>query len=160
MSVLMPTSVVIVAVLVLAYIAGTELCLPTARHALRTGDRGPWVLACRLVTAGEWSLLAVGASLLLTVEHLWQVFTATQAGKLLGLSAAGLLFAVVCWELAGRSRRHHARIMSTSLNLALPARGERRDLYERLHPQLETGSRAEQQRVLQMLFAQSSTDRD
>jgi hypothetical protein len=160
MSVLMPTSLVCVAVLVLAYIAGTELCLPTVRHALHTGDSGPWRLACRLVTAGEWSLLAVCVSLLLTLEQVWQLFSATQGGRLVGLSAAGLLVAVVCWELAGRSRRHQARVMSTSLNLALPASGERRDLYERLHPQLETGSRAEQQQVLQVLFAQSSTDRD
>jgi hypothetical protein len=160
MSVLMPTSLVIVAVLVLAYILGTELCLPSARHALRTGEGGPWTLACRLVTAGEWSVLAVFASLLLIAEQLWQVFTATQAGRLLGVSAAGLLVAVVCWELAGRSRRHHARVMSTSLNLVLPATGARRDLYQRLHPRLETGSRAEQQRVLQLLLLQPADDLD
>jgi hypothetical protein len=41
--------------------------------------------------------------------------------------------------------------MSTSLDLVLPASGVQRELYEHLHQQLETGSRAQQQRVLQCL---------
>jgi len=155
MSVLIPASLVATALLVVGYIVGTELCLPTARHALRTGDVKPWKLACRLVTAGEWAIVVVCASLLLMAEHAWQLFTATRAGNVLGLCAAGLLVAVVCWELAGRARRRYARIMSTSLDLALPASGARRDLYERLHPELETGSRAAQQRVMHSLFAES-----
>ena len=158
MSVLLPTSLVIVVVLVLAYIAGTELCQPTLRHALRTGDTGPWVAACRLVTAGEWSGIAVCVSLLLTAEHVWQLFSATQQGRLIGLSAAALLIAVSGWELAGRSRRQHARVMSTSLDLALPAGGDRRACYEQLRQPLESGSRTALQQVLQELFRQSSDE--
>lgn len=115
----------------------------------------PWKLACRLVTAGEWAIVVVCASLLLMAEHAWQLFTATQAGSAFGMCAAGLLVAVVCWELAGRARRNYARIMSTSLDLALPASGARRHLCERLHPELETGSRAAQQRFFAHLLAQS-----
>jgi len=155
MSALIPTSLAVAALLVLGYILGTELCLPTARHALRTGDMEAWKLACRLVAAGEWAVIVVCASLLLTVEQSWHLFTAMETGKVLGLAAAGLFAAVVCWELAGRSRRHYARIMSTALDLVLPGNGARRDLYERLHLQLETGSRAAQQRVLQALLAQT-----
>jgi len=160
MSVLIPTSLVIVALLALAYILGTELCLPMARQALRTGATDPWKLACRLVTAGEWAIVAACASLLLIAEHIGQLFSATPTGRILGLSAAGLLVAVVCWELAGRSRRHHARVMSTSLDLVLPATGARRERYAGLRHELESGSRAAQQRILDALFVQSPDDRD
>lgn len=156
MSALISISLAVAALFVLGYILGTELCLPTARHALRTGDTGLWRLACRLVAAGEWAIIAVCSSLLLTLEHSWHLFTALQAGKILGLSAAGLLVAVVSWEMAGRSRRHTAGVMSTSLDLVLPDSGAQRDCYEHLRAELETGSRAAQQRVLQMLLAQAS----
>jgi hypothetical protein len=156
MSALISTSLAVAALLVLGYILGTEWCLPAARYALRTGDMESWRLACRLVAAGEWAIIVVCASLLLTMEQAWHLFTAMEAGKVLGLSAAGLLLAVVCWEVAGRSRKHYAGIMSTTLDLALPESGARRELYERLHLQLETGSRAAQQRVLQALLVQAS----
>jgi hypothetical protein len=156
MSALIPTSLVVAALLVLAYIVGSELCLPTVRHALHTGETEPWRLACRLVVAGEWAVIAVGACLLLTLEHVWHLFSATPAGSVLGLSAAGLIVAATGWELAGRSRRHFTRVMSTSLDLALPASGSRRELYERLLTEFETGSRAAQQRVLQALLTEPS----
>ena len=160
MSALIPTSLVVAALLVLAYIVGTELCLPTVRHALHTGETEPWRLACRLVTAGEWAIIAVGACLLLTLEHVWHLFSATPAGSILGLSAAGVIVAATGWELAGRARRHFTRVMSTTLDLALPARGSLRERYARLRLQLETGSRAAQQQVLETLFAQSSGERE
>jgi hypothetical protein len=108
------------------------------------------------VVAGEWAVIAVGACLLLTLEHVWHLFSATPAGSVLGLSAAGLIVAATGWELAGRSRRHFTRVMSTSLDLALPASGSRRELYERLLTEFETGSRAAQQRVLQALLTEPS----
>jgi len=157
MSTLIPIGLVVSALLVLGYIVGTELCLPSARHALRTGDMEFWRLACRLVAGGEWAVITVCASFLAQVEQAWHLFTVMQAGKLSGLAAAGLFAGVVLWEIAGRSRRHLARIMSTSLGLALPAGGRQRELYERLQQQLETGSVAEQNRVLQALVAQRST---
>lgn len=160
MSTLIPIGLAVSALLVLGYIVGTEICLPSARHALRTGDMELWRLACRLVAAGEWAIIAVCASFLALAEQAWHLFTAMQAGKLSGMAAAGLMAGVVLWETAGRSRRHVARIMSTSLDLALPAGGRQRELYDRLQQQLETGSLAEQNRVLHALIAQRETPVD
>ena len=137
--------------LVLGYIVGTELCLPTARHALRTGEMDSWRLSCRLVAAGEWAIIALGTSFLMLAEHAWHLFSANMAGKITGLILAGLIAGVVLWEIAGRSRKHCARVMSTSLDLVLPARGTRREHYQHLQQQLETGPPAEQRQVLQSL---------
>lgn len=157
MSTLIPIGLVVSALLVLGYIVGTELCLPAARHALRSGDMEIWRFACRLVAGGEWAIITVCASFLAQVEDAWHLFTDMQAGKLAGLAAAGLIAGVVFWEIAGHSRRHFTRIMSTSLGLVLPASGRQRELYERLQHQLETGSVTEQNRVLQALVAQRNS---
>jgi len=151
MATLVSMGLAVSTLLVLGYIVGTELCLPTARHALHTGDMEAWWLACRLVAAGEWAIIVLCASFLLLVEYAWHLFTAITAGKILGLAAAGLVTAAVLWEVAGHSRKHHARIMSTSLDLVLPPHGIQRERYTRLQQRLETGSRAEQRRILQSL---------
>jgi hypothetical protein len=39
MSTLTPIVLAVSALLVLGYIIGTEMCLPTARHALRSGEK-------------------------------------------------------------------------------------------------------------------------
>jgi len=68
------------------------------------------------------------------------------------MAAAGLVTGWVLWEIAGRFRKRCARIMSISLDLVLPATGRQRELFERLHQKLETGSVAEQRQVLQALI--------
>jgi len=151
MSTLISIGLVVSALLVFAYIIGTELCLPRARRALRTGDVGPWLFACRLVTAGEWAIIALCGNLLVLGEHNWQLFTATVAGTYVGLSAAALVIALVVWELGAHSRKHYARIISASLDLVLPESGRQRELYERLRERLENGSVAERCQVLRAL---------
>ena len=84
-------------------------------------------------------------------EQAWHLFTVTQAGQLPGMAAAGLIAGLVLWEIAGRFRKRCARIISTSLDLVLPAAGRQRERYERLQQKLETGSVAEQRQVLQAL---------
>jgi|GEM_PF-3991266 len=64
------------------------MCLPAARRALRTGDMELWRLACRLVAAGEWTIITVCASFLVLAELAWHLFTVTQAGQLPGMAAA------------------------------------------------------------------------
>jgi hypothetical protein len=160
MSTLTPIVLAVSALLVLGYIIGTEMCLPTARHALRSGEMELWRLACGLVVAGEWSVIALCASLLLIAQQTWQLFTVMQTGKLPGLVVAGLMTGVVLWEITGRTQKRYARIMSTSLDLILPAGGRQRELYERLQQQLETGSVAERHQVLQTLLAQRDTRAD
>jgi len=157
MSTLPPIVLAVSALLVLGYIIGTEMCLPTARHALRSGEMELWRLACGLVVAGEWSVIALCASLLLIAQQTWHLFTVMQTGKLPDLVVAGLMTGVVLWEITGRTQKRYARIMSTSLNLILPAGGRQRELYERLQQQLETGSVAERHQVLQTLLAQRDT---
>jgi hypothetical protein len=160
MSILIPIGLVVSALLVLGYIIGTEMCLPTARHALRSGEMALWRLACGLVVAGEWSIIALCTSLLLIAEQTWHLFTVMQTGKLPGLVAAGLVTGVVFWEITGRTQKRYAGILSTSLNLILPASGRQRELYERLQQQLETGSVAEQHQIVQALLAQRDTRAD
>jgi len=160
MSTLTPIGLAVSALLVLGYIVGSEMCLPAARAALRSGDTELWQLACRLVAAGEWAAIAVCASSLLLAEQAWQLFTVTQTGRFLGLVAAALITGVVLREIAGRTQKRYARIMSTSLNLVLPASGRQRELYERLQQHLETGSATEQRQVLQALVAQCNTPAD
>lgn len=151
MSILIPIGLAVSALLVLGYIVGTEMCLPAARRALRTGDMEIWRLACRLVAVGEWAIIAVCASFLVLAEQAWHLFTVMLAGQLPGMAAAGLVTVVVLWEITGRFRKRCARIMSTSLDLVLPATGRQRELYERLQQKLETGSVAEQRQVLHAL---------
>jgi hypothetical protein len=151
MSTLIPIVLAVSALLVIGYIVGTELCLPSARHALRTGDMALWRFACRLVTAGEWAIITLCASLLLLAEQEWQLLTARPATEALGVSAAVLLAAVALREITGRTRKRYNSIMSISLGLVLPARGRQRELYEQLQGRLETGSTRQQQQVLQSL---------
>ena len=148
---LIPFGLVVSALLVLGYIVGTEMCLPTARRALRTGNMELWRHSCMLVAAGEWAILAICASFLVLAEQIWHLFTVLQTGRLPGMAAAGLITGVVIWEIAGRFRKRYSRIMSTSLGLALPATGRQRELYQHLQQKLETGSIAEQRQVLQAL---------
>ena len=151
MATLIPTGLAVSALLVLGYIVGTELCLPSARHALHTGDMALWRLACRLVTAGEWAIITICASFLLLAEHEWQLLTARPASETLGLYATVLLTALVLWELTGRTRKRTNTIMRISLGLVLPARGKQRELYEQLQNRFEFGSAAERQQMLQSL---------
>ena len=151
MSALIATGVTASALLVLGYIIGTELCLPSARHALCTGDMTLWRLACRLVTAGEWAIITVCASFLLLVEQEWQLLSTGPASEALGLSAAVLLMALVLREITGRSRKRYHTIMRISLGLVLPTCGKQRVLYEQLQSRFEAGSAIEQQQLLQSL---------
>jgi hypothetical protein len=155
MSMLIPLALVTAAVLVIAYIAGSELCLPAARHAVHTGDLDVWLTACILVALGEWAIIVIGAGFLLLAGHLWQLFTGTWIFRLAGLFAAGILAGGVVWELAGRTRRNIARVMSSSLDLVLPPNGAQRELYTRQRERLETGLRTEQKRVLRQLLPQN-----
>lgn len=151
MATLIPTGLAVSTLLVLGYIVGTELCLPSARHALRTGDMALWRLACRLVAAGEWAIIAVCGSFLLLAEHQWQLVTARPASVVLGLSAAVLLTALLLWEVTGRTQKRYNTTMRISLGLVLPTHGKQRELYERLQSRFETGSTTEQQQLLQSL---------
>jgi hypothetical protein len=151
MSTLIPIGLAVSALLAIGYIVGTELCLPSARYALRTGDMALWRLACRLVTAGEWAIITVCASSLLLAEHVWHLFTARPASEVLGLSAAVLLIAIVLREIAGRTRKRYNSVMSLSLNLVLPTHGKQREFYEQMQSRFETGSTTEQQQLLQSL---------
>jgi hypothetical protein len=157
MATLIPTGLAITALLVVAYIAGSELCLPAARNALRSGDLQLWKVACNLVAMKEWALIALGMCFLLLTEHSWQLVTGTLAGRIIGLAAAGLMIGVVVWELSGRTQKKHAEIMSRSLDLVLPAKGRQRECYVRGQNIIETGSRAEQEQVLQGLLPENHT---
>jgi hypothetical protein len=160
MSMLIPLALVTAALLVIAYIAGSELCLPAARHAVRTGNLDVWMTACVLVALGEWAVIAIGASFLLLAEHLWQLFTGAWIFRLAGLFTAGTLAGGVVWELAGRTRRNIARVMSSSLDLVLPPDGAQRELYTRQRERLEAGLRDDQERVLRELLPQSRATGD
>jgi hypothetical protein len=153
MSALILLGLAVSTLLVLGYIVGSELCLPTARHALRTGDMQLWMIACRLVAAGEWSIIALSASLLALAKQSFHLFTDLTGGTLVGLCALGLVIGVVFWEISGRTRKHYLRVMSTSLDLVLPANGVQRERYERLHQRFETGSWRQRQRILKCLVA-------
>jgi hypothetical protein len=155
MSMLIPLTLVTAAVLVIAYIVGSELCLPAARHAVRTGNMDVWMAACFLVALGDWAIIVIGAGFLLLAEHLWQLFTGAWILRFAGLFAAGTLAGGVVWELSGRTRSRIARVMSTSLDMTLPPSGAQRDLYTRQRERLETGLRTEQERVLRELLLES-----
>jgi len=152
---LISLALVTAAVLVIAYIAGSELCLPAARHAVRTGSTDVWMTACFLVALGEWAIIVIGAGFLLLAEHLWRLFTGEWIFRSVGLFAASILAGGAVWELSGRTRRNIARVMSSSLDRVLPASGAQRE-----RGRLETGSRTEQERVLCQLLAQNRTAED
>jgi hypothetical protein len=149
---LLPLALVATALLVVAYIVGSELCLPTARKALRTGELQLWKTACRLVALGDWAMIVIGISFLLLADHTWHWLDGTWPGRFAGLSAAGILAGVMIWELAGHTRRRFAGVMSASLDLVLPVNGARREIYASRRRQLEHGSRAEQEQVLRDLL--------
>ena len=83
-------SLITAALLVVAFIVGSEICLPSARIALRTGSLQLWKTACHLVALGEWAMIAIGLSFLLLTDHLWHLFTGPWPVKLAGLLAKSL----------------------------------------------------------------------
>jgi uncharacterized protein YacL len=149
---LIQLSLIVTALLVVGYIVGSEMCLPGARHALRTENLQLWKTACFLVTLGEWAMIFIVLSFLLLAEHLWHLFTAAWQIRIAGLLLAGILAGVTVWELVWRTRRNYARVMSSALDLVLPAHGVQRDIYLSRRWLLESGSAAEQEHVLQHLF--------
>jgi uncharacterized protein YacL len=149
---LIQLSLIVTALLVVGYIVGSEMCLPGARHALRTENLQLWKTACFLVTLGEWAMIFIVLSFLLLAEHLWHLFTGAWHIRLAGLLLAGILAGVTVWELVWRTRRNYARVMSSALDLVLPAHGVQRDIYLSRRWLLESGSAAEQEHVLQHLF--------
>jgi MFS family permease len=159
-SMLIPLALVTSAVLVITYIVGSELCLPAARHAVRTGNMDVWMSACFLVALGEWAIIAIGASFLLLAEHSWRLFAGAWIFRLVSLFAVGILACGVIWELAGRTRRNIARVLSRSLDLVLPPTGAQRELYTRERERLETGLRPDQEQVLRLLLLQNRTAGD
>jgi hypothetical protein len=155
MLILIQLSLVAAALLVVAYIVGSELCLPGARNALHTGSLQLWKTACLLVPLGEWAMIVIGLGFLLITEHLWHLFTGAWPGRVAGLLAAGMLAGAAVWQLAWRTQRNYVRAMSGSLDLVLPADGERRMIYASRRSQLESGSPAEQGQALHCLFHES-----
>lgn len=146
------TGLVITALLVVAYILGSELCLPAARRALKTGEDGVWITATSLVTLGEWAMITACATLLLIVQDTWHLFTATLPGRMLGLGGAALVVTAALLELTGRTRKNRATVLSRSLDLVLPSHGVQRELYRNLQHQLESGTRLEQERIVRHLL--------
>ena len=149
---LIQLSLIVTALLVVGYIVGSEMCLPGARHALRTENLQLWKTACFLVTLGEWAMIFIVLSFLLLAEHIWHVFAGAWHIRLAGLLLAGILAGVTFWELVWRTRRNYARVMSSALDLVLPAHGLQREIYLSRRRLLESGSPAEQEHVLQHLF--------
>ena len=149
---LIQLSLIATALLVVAYIIGSEMCLPGARHAVRTGNLQLWKFACFLVALGEWAMIFIAVSFLLLAEHIWHVFAGAWHIRLAGLLLAGILAGVTFWELVWRTRRNYARVMSSALDLVLPAHGPQREIYLSRRRLLESGSPAEQELVLQHLF--------
>jgi hypothetical protein len=152
MLILIQLSLVATALLVVAYIVGSELCLPSARNALRTGRLRLWKVACLLVALGEWAMIVIGLTSLLLAEHIWQLDTGTWPGRFLGLMAIGILAGATVWQFAWRTQRNYVRAMSISLDLVLPENGVQRKIYANRRRQLESGSAAEQGQVLHHLF--------
>ena len=119
-------SLIVTALFVIAYIVGSEMCLPSARYALRTGNLQLWKTACFLVAMGEWAMIVIVLSFLILAEHLWHLFTGGSHVRLAGLLLAGILAGVTIWELAWRTQRNYSRVMSSALDLVLPANGVQR----------------------------------
>ena len=152
MSELIATGIIATTLLAAAYIAGSELCLPAARHALHARQPGFLAFASRLVSLGEWALIGAGATLLVIAHDVWHLFTGTLAGESAGVAAVCLLAGAVARELSGRMWKNRGMVMSQSLDLVLPAHGRRREIYESTHQLLETGSRAERDSALHRLL--------
>jgi hypothetical protein len=149
---LIQLSLIATALLVIAYIVGSEMCLPGARYALRTGNLQLWKSACFLVALGEWAMIVIVMSFLLLAEHIWHLFNGAWHIRLAGLLVAGILAGMTVWELVWRTQRNYARVMSDALDLVLPANGVQREIYASRRHLLESGSPAEQAHVLQRLF--------
>jgi hypothetical protein len=145
-------SLIATALLVVAYIAGSELCLPSARHALRTGRLQLWKFTCLLVALGEWAMIVIGLTSLLLAEHIWHLLGGAWPGRLVALLVAGILAGAAVWQFAWRTQRNHVRAMSSSLDLVLPANGAQRVIFASRRRLLESGSPAEQEHVLRVLF--------
>jgi hypothetical protein len=152
MLMLIKLSLAATALLVVAYIVGSELCLPSARHAVHTGRLRLWKITCLLVALDEWAMIVIGLSTLLLAEHIWHLFTGALPDRLAGLMAAGILAGATVWQLVWRTQRNYVRTMSSSLDLVLPANGAQRKIYANRRRQLESGSPAEQGQVLRHLF--------
>ena len=148
---LIQLSLIITALLVIAYIVGSEMCLPGARYALRTGNLQLWKTACFLVALGEWAMIVIVLSFLLLAEHIWHLFTAASHVRLAGLLVAGVLAGVTLWELVWRTQRNYARVMSDALDLVLPANGVQREIYLNRRRLLESRSPPEQEHMLHQL---------
>jgi len=150
---LIQISLIVTALLVIAYIVGSEMCLPSARYALRTGNLQLWKFACFLVALGEWAMIGIVLSFLLLTEHIWHLFTGASHARFAGLMVACILLAgVTLWELVWRTQRNYSRVMSGALDLVLPANGVQRDIYASQRRLLESGSPAGRVQVLQHLF--------
>ena len=93
-------------------------------------------------------MIFIVLSFLLLAEHLWHLFTGAWQIRIAGLLLAGILAGVTVWELVWRTRRNYARVMSSALDLVLPAHGVQRDIYLSRRWLLESGSAAEQEHVL------------
>ena len=156
---LIQLSLTATALLVIAYIIGSEMCLPGARHAVRTGNLQLWKSACYLVALGEWAMIVIVLSFLLLAEHIWHLFTGASHVRLAGLLMAGILAGVVVWELVWRTQRNYARVLSSALDLVLPVNGVRREIYACRRRLLESGSPAEQEHVLQQLFQETRSSK-
>lgn len=152
MTVLIATGIIATTLLAAAYITGSELCLPAARHALHARQPGFLSFASRLVSLGEWALIGACATLLVIAQDLWHLFTGTLAGESAGIAAVCLLAGAAVRELSGRMWKNRGIVMSRSLDLVLPAHGKRRETYESMHHLLETGSRAERDSALHRLL--------
>ncbi len=149
---LIQLSLIATALLVIAYIVGSEMCLPSARYALRTRNLLLWKSACFLVALGEWAMIVIVLSFLLLAEHIWYLFTAAWHIRLAGLLVACIHAGVTVWELVWRTQSNYVRVMSSALDLVLPTNGVQREIYLSRRRLLESGSLADQDHVLQHRF--------
>jgi hypothetical protein len=140
------------AALAIVYIIGSELCLPAARGALRTGNARMWRAVCFFVSIGECALIAGAATALVLAENTWQLFTGGLPGTLVGFIAAGILVISAIRELSGRIQKKQSAVMSHSLDLVLPAHGSQRKLYARSRHELESSGRTERNRIVRELL--------
>jgi hypothetical protein len=140
--------VIITALCVVAYIVGSELCLPAARKAIATGRLEPWLFACRLVTMGQWSVITVAAALMLLIQHTLHAFSDTFPGRVAGMAIATVLTGAAIWEGVDRAQRRYARVLSESLDMVLPASGRQREVYDHNRERIESGTQQVRDRAL------------